>query len=270
MIKNKKHLIDEIMGQSRHQFIYGYNGKEREEFLKEAITAYPITLDLPNPVGIYICDKGLPELPQMSDELNKVSIDILNRGYVEYLIAFNVIDTAIQQIDKKILADRSKEFLDRVNKLFISEDREKATSLIELLRMLEEAKELYYNEYVKYIKGGNLNDFYDKVSIRIIMMEHFIEYFKRMINTTSYLGIIFDQQNLLSKGTQKAINNYVGSRINANMSMNIACEPEEWKTYYNQNGVLVEATHDYGCVELDSCHRDYIEKIKKRRGIIFD
>jgi hypothetical protein len=202
--------------------------------------------------------------------LDEARMHILNRSYVEYLIAYNVIDIAIQQMDKKTLVNRSKELLERVNRLFMSRDKEKLTSLVELLKMLEESKQLYYDEYVKYVNSGNLNNFYDKVPVRIIMMEHFIEYFKNMINTTSYLGIIFDQQDSLSRGTQKAINNYVGSRINANMSMKIACEPEEWKTYYDQNGVLAEATHDYGFVELDGCHKDYVERIKNRRKITFD
>lgn len=266
MIKNKKFLVDEIMRESRHQFIYGYNGKEREEFLKETVGAYPITVDLSNPIGIYICDKGLPELPQKREKYDEILVASYNRRYLDYLIALNVVDIAIQQIDERILADRSKEFFERVNTLFVSREGAEVTNLVELFGMLKEGKELCYDKYIEYINEENINKSYYEPPIEITMMEHFIEYFKRMINITSYLCIIFDQQYLLSRDTQKAINNYVGFRINANMSMKIACEPAEWKTYYNQNGVLVEKSHDYGCVELDNSHRDYMEKIKKKRG----
>ena len=264
---NKNYLTSEIMERSCHQFIYGYNGKGREEFLKEVVAAYPIILDQSSPVGIYINDKGLPEPSQNSGALDEFRLSIFNRSYLEYLIAYNIINVAVQQIDEKTLNSRSEELLNRVNRLFVSSNHNKLTSLVELSKTLKEAKEIYYDEYIKYIGSGDLSDFYDRVPVNITVMSSFAEYFKRMINTTSYLGIIFDQQDLLSKHAQKAINNYVGSRITANMSMKVACEPEEWKTYYDQNGVLIESTHDYGCVELDNCHSDYIQKLKKKRSI---
>ena len=208
MIKNKKFLVDEIMRESRHQFIYGYNGKEREEFLKETVGAYPITVDLSNPIGIYICDKGLPELPQKREKYDEILVASYNRRYLDYLTKCG---HSIQQ--KRILADRSKKFFERVNTLFVSREGEEVTNLVELFGMLKEGKELCYDKYIEYINEENINKSYYEPPIEITMMEHFIEYFKRMINITSYLCIIFDQQYLLSRDTQKKINNYVGIRI---------------------------------------------------------
>jgi hypothetical protein len=267
MIKNKEILTNQIMGESRHQFVYGYNGKEREEFLKSVALKYPIILDKSSPIGIYICDKCLPELPKESEALDRIAIQIFYRDYVNYLIASSILGTAIVQIDEKTLAEHSKELLDRSNSLFIAKDRQALTGLIGFKKMLDEAKELYYYEYVKYIASGELHDFNSKIPVRIIMMDAFIRYFKRMVNTNSYLGIIFDQQEPLAKGVQKAINNYVSARINSDISMKVSCEPDEWKSYYDSNGVFIESVHDYGDVQLDSCYEDYVKKIKERRQI---
>lgn len=261
MIENKDYFTYKIMGESRHQFIYGYNGKERETFLKGVALKYPIVLDKSSPIGIYISDPGLPKLSKEHKDLDELELQVIYRDYVNCLIASNILKTAIEQIDEKLLIERSKEFLDRLNKLFVNNIT--ITSLVDFKNILEETKELYYDEYVKYTSIGELHRFNRKIQV-MIMMEAFIRYFKRMVNTNSYLGIIIDQQEPLARGIQEAINNFVGARINSDMSMKVSCEPEEWKTYYNPNGVLVEDTHDYGDVQLDSCYQDYTKKMKKK------
>ena len=40
-----RNFSDEIIGQSRHQFIYGENGKRREEILRGIVLDNPIVCD---------------------------------------------------------------------------------------------------------------------------------------------------------------------------------------------------------------------------------
>jgi len=265
MIKNKEHLAVEIMGQSRHQFIYGYNGGEREDFLKRLALNYPMTLDKSSPIGIYVCDKGLPEVPKNREHYDKIALQTFNRDYVDLLIVSSIASVALEQVDKKTLDTRSKELFDRFNKSFINENSKAVKTFRELKEIIDVVKDIYHEEYTKYLASCNLYDFKKDLRIKNIVMGMFVKHFKSMINSRSYVGVIFDQQETLALYIQTAINNYVGSRINGDISMKIACDPEEWKTYYGSNGVPVEAVHDYGIVKLDSSSDNYMQKIMKKR-----
>ena len=57
----------------------------------------------------------------------------------------------------------------------------------------------------------------------------------------------------------------VGKRINADISMKVACQPGEWETYYDLSGQFVQCVHDYGVVELDDSLNQYVKKRKSER-----
>lgn len=61
-----------------------------------------------------------------------------------------------------------------------------------------------------------------------------------------------------------AINGYVTRRINSDISMKVACDPNEWMTYYDTTGILAENVHDYGVIELDNSLQIYTEQLKKQ------
>ena len=54
-----RNFSDEIIGQSRHQFIYGENGKRREEILRGIVNDNPIVCDVNEPGSIYLGDDYL-------------------------------------------------------------------------------------------------------------------------------------------------------------------------------------------------------------------
>ena len=49
-----RNFSDEIIGQSRHQFIYGENGERREGILKGIVNDNPIVCDVNEPGSIYL------------------------------------------------------------------------------------------------------------------------------------------------------------------------------------------------------------------------
>ena len=57
------------------------------------------------------------------------------------------------------------------------------------------------------------------------------------------------------------INNYIGKRCNADLSIKLACDATSWPTYCSLNG-QIDAIHDYGTVELDDCVKQYTKKMK--------
>ena len=87
----------------------------------------------------------------------------------------------------------------------------------------------------------------------------FVRLYKEAMNMKSYFGIIFDKQTPLMPSSTQAINNLIGSRINGDISVKVAIEPDDWETYRDSNGQFVEATHDYGTVELDNSSKTYMK-----------
>ena len=62
----------------------------------------------------------------------------------------------------------------------------------------------------------------------------------------------------------QAINNLIGSRINGDISVKVAIEPDDWETYRDSNGQFVGAIHDYGTVELDDSYKKYMKSRKNK------
>lgn len=104
----------------------------------------------------------------------------------------------------------------------------------------------------------------DQIPIPFLQLDLFIAQFKRALNNNSYFGIIIDKQQDIAVSSTKAINFLIGGRINKDISMKIAIQPDNWDTYLDPNGQLIEAIHDYGTVELDDSNREYTKKLKNR------
>ena len=271
MIEKPEYVGDMIMGQSRHQFVYGYKGEERAQFLKALAGRYPVTLAQSSPMGIYICNTGLPEWPKDSEVLDEIAISSFYAQYTDHLIVASIIDTIIEQIGVKDLDKRGLEALSRIGKLF-SKEKKPFSSFASLAEALNDSVNVYSQEFAKYLdgsnpyaSGGEPADFYDELPISIsYMVETLIGYIKSALKNSSYFGIIFDEQNASALGMHQAINGYIGMRINGDLSIKTVCEPGAWKTFYTQSGTLIEACHDYGIVDLDGSHDDYTKTLVNR------
>lgn len=94
----------------------------------------------------------------------------------------------------------------------------------------------------------------------------FIGQFKSAINNGSYFGVIIDNQSDIALSSTKAINGLVAGRINKDISMKIATEPDGWDSYHEVSGQVIQRTDDYGTIELDDSHSKYLKKLKENKA----
>ena len=260
---NEEYLRKTIMEQSRHQFIYSYNDKKRKLFLKKLDSEYPVVMDCNNPICIYLNEFGLPKVPVEFDELDNNRIDILSREYLSFSIAHAILEKSKNNVDNNLLNSRIRRLLDLINKYDLNGDYKEIASLDELISVFKQSKIFYMSYYLEYIKSGKETMSISDLPIPFLQLESFVSQYKRALNNKSYFGIILDKQDDISLESTKAVNLFVSSRINSNISMKIVTEPGNWDTYITPNSQYVEAVHDYGIIELDESQAQYVKQLKK-------
>lgn len=261
--KNEEYLINEIMGQNRHQFIYGYNDDKRKYFLHQLVAGYPIKIDCNSPMCIYLNEFGLPKVSIIDDKLDNNKIDILSREYLSFSIAYAILQKSKDSVDLDLLNTRLIRLLDLLNKNNVNPGYKKIKSLDELILTLAETKEFYKSYYLDYVRTGKEDKSINDIAMPFLHLEFFVSQYKRVLNNKSYFGIIIDKSDDISLASTRNVNFLVGSRINSDISMKIVVEPGKWDSYIDPNGQYVEAVHDYGVVELDDSQAEYVKKLKR-------
>ena len=253
-----RNFSDEIIGQSRHQFIYGENGERREEILKGIVNDNPIVCDVNEPGSIYLDNNYLVggESVYQLDSYRKLAIA---REQFSFAVCGKLLEEALS-LD---INARSDEFLSRMNRLFV-DNGQSIDDLSSLVRVLNQTRDFYRDGYKTYLETGVFPSL-EGLPIRFMELDSFMHYYKKLLNNKSYFSVIVDQQSPISSLSKRAINDVVGKRINADISMKVACQPDEWETYYDLNGQIVEAVHDYGVVELDDSLSQYVKKRRIER-----
>ncbi|MBQ6841157.1 MAG: hypothetical protein IJO63_03490 [Bacilli bacterium] len=257
---------NEIMGQSRHQFIYGYNTQERHDILKGITDSYPVKVDIDLPMGIYLENYALPDIPNAHD-VDRILLSRMSREYLSFLIAYTLLNNALENNDFDLIIERVSSFLKTINRLFIDNDGVEIKSLKELLKILKLGCEFYSIHYKATLETGAFTGSFVELPISFLSLDSFIRYFKKLLNNNSYVALIVDVTEPISKIATQTINDYLSKRCNSDLSMKVACEPGIWKTYYDFSGNLVEYTHDYGVVELDDSSSRYLETQKAKWDI---
>lgn len=253
-----RNFSDEIIGQSRHQFIYGENGKRREEILRGIVNDNPIVCDVNEPGSIYLGDDYLSggESVDQLDSYRKLAIA---RENFNFAVCGKLLDEALS-LD---INARSDEFLSRMNRLFV-DNGQSIDDLDSLVRVLYQTRDFYRDGYKTYLETGVFPSL-EELPIKFMELDSFMHYYKKLLNNKSYFSVIVDQQKPISSLSKRAINDVVGKRINADISMKVACQPGEWETYYDLSGQFVQCVHDYGVVELDDSLNQYVKKRKSER-----
>ena len=253
-----RNFSDEIIGQSRHQFIYGENGKRREEILRGIVNDNPIVCDVNEPGSIYLGDDYLSggESVYQLDSYRKLAIA---RENFNFAVCGKLLDEALS-LD---INARSDEFLDRMNRLFV-DSGQSIDDLSTLVKVLYQARDFYRDGYKTYLETGVFPSL-EELPIKFMELDSFMRYYKKLLNNKSYFSVVVDQQSPISALSKSAINDVVGKRINADISMKVACQPDEWETYYDLSGQFVQDVHDYGVVELDDAFSQYVKKRRFER-----
>lgn len=256
----EEYLKRQIMDTSRHQIIYGYNTKERHQFLQELEESYPVKTSSNIPIAIYMEDYILSKPNKKQSDYETISAA---GEFLEFTIIENIISKILSsglKLDEKSQAD----FVTRITSLFGNRKHEQLTNikrLKELRRALLESKNFYRERYLQEDKE-NLS--IDNLIIPFITAESVVPKIKTLLELDSYFGLIFDITNSISPLSAMTINNYIGKRCNANLSIKLACDATSWPTYCSLNG-QIDAIHDYGTVELDDCVKEYTKKMKLMR-----
>ena len=254
---------EEIMDQSRHQFIYGYNTDERTKQIKEMVKDYPIKIGESSPMGIYLENHAITS-EKTDHNIDKMLASRMSQEYLCFSIAYTLLDKALDDNDFSAIPQRVSTFLTAINQLLIDQESANVKSLQELLQILKMGLNFYQINYNATVETGSFTGHFSDIPMSFMSLDVFIKYFKKMLNNNSYVAVIVDLKNPISSLATQAINEYLTKRCNADLSMKVVCEPGAWATYYDFSGIPVEYIHDYGTVELDESHQKCLENIKSR------
>ena len=261
--KNEEYLKKEIMQQSRHLFIYGYKNNHRSEFLKSLEMDYPIIADSDKPAALYFDSLGIPKMNIDLKGKDTLLIHASSREYLSFAVAAKILERSMV-VDKKDLDKRFSRLIGLTNK-HKNKGYAEIQTVADLLKQIKTSRDFYYESYINYVKGliGKIS--IDDVAIPFLQLEMFVRLYKDAMKINSYFGIIFDKQDSLMPSSTQVINNLIGSRINGDISVKVAIEPDYWETYRDSNGQFVEATHDYGTIELDDSFKEHMKILTKNK-----
>lgn len=252
----------EIMQNNRHQFIAGYNSKERAQFLQKLVADYPIILDNSIPGAIYLEEFGLPHTEMVVSNIDETMLSIIAREYLNFSLFYSLLDTTKKQIDLSRINERVMKFLNIVNRFFLNRNFNKLDNFEDLVDILRKIQLVYKDTYVQLLKSGTFSISYNELPIARLDMDFLLNYYKKMLNNDSYFCFIVDVHDKISLLSQKAINEFVTKRINRNISMKIVCDFNQWDTFYDLNGIKADYMHDYDIIDLDGNGTEYIRKRK--------
>lgn len=159
----------QIMGNSYHQFLYGYNTVERTNFLKEIAGEYSITLNRDCPQAIYMEDFSLPTL-EYSHEVDKDLLTIVGRDYFNFCVYTQLLEELLKKDYEKELDGREQEFLKYVNNIYLNPDFPQIESLFSLKETFIKARDFYRQTYVSNITGEPMQTSYQDLAISDIFL----------------------------------------------------------------------------------------------------
>ncbi len=255
-----ENLKNEIIGQSRHQFIYGYESDARTSFLKSFEDDFDVVVGEDSPIAIYMKDYYFPKVC-ISDGIDKFRLHQVSREYFNLALIRNII-TRIKSKSDLLYDENILKFLTQLS--IITSDHSSYISLDDFEKDLINSLEFYSLYHDRLVSGSSSLPNIVDVKIPFVMPEMVISKIKKMIVNKSYFGIIIDGNSDFSTDTYKLVNGYVTRRINSDLSMKVVTDPEKWFTYYDNGGEFAEAVHDYGIVELDSSYSDHTKKMIKK------
>lgn len=255
-----------IVEQAWHQFLYGYNTDERSSFLRDMVEMYPVKIDNIEPVAVYVEDYSLPFVENQVKG-DSYQVKTIAREYTSIVLVLAIVEQTMRQIEIEKLNDKMRAFIEAVNRVMINPGFDKIENLNEFVTVLKDAKKFYSDEYVKLLQTGKFQGDISSLKLSFVDLNFFVNYYKKALNMNSHFSILIDQQRTGSFISQQAINGIITKRCTGDISMKVACRPDEWKTYYDLTGMFAESVHDYSVVELDDSFPKYVKELRDKRMI---
>ena len=233
--------MDRVIWGSWHKFVY-YDDLDKCKILDD-LSKYNAILDSSEPIVVYICDEGLPNV---NDDImiDRYRVEFFHHRYYELLIILSIIDKLIESIDIDVMNSRFKRLFHLLS------DNVDISDVMVLRELLDKCKNIYKREYIKYINTGILGDFYSNLEISNVIIDMIVPCIKKSIGLEKYFSILIDVDSEISKYNEMSINDYIASRCTGYLSINILLSKYEWKYYYSSNGQFIENTHDYSEINL--------------------
>ena len=253
----------EIMGQNRHQFIYGQATDERTSFLEGLEYAYPIIDHNYRPMAIYMMDYSLPNVDRDIESVTRMKLILISEKFLNLSIVYN--------ISNRIAFNRSLNFntyafnSSSYSNLISNTEINNITNFLQFSQKIKNIMDLYSCFY-----KGILNDSFNvntPIDLPFIDAVEFVSDIKDLLGNKAYFSLIFDNKEDISEISTIAINNFIDKRINKDISIKVATEPGKWKTVYDLDGNMIEDIHDYGEVELDNNKRVYMKKYNRIKKV---
>ena len=262
--KYKEHLKKQIMGEDRHHMIYGYNNAKRRDLIDTIVEENPITFDTNKPAAILVKPYGIPV---QDAKPNKEDIGQLKISSSEYF-QLSVADSIVKRLMEARTYEPVDVRMDPLTRYLTKATGEKVQvkSLEDAQSLIEESQDYYLQNYIELLKDGVQYRPITSIALQFINLESFIYYARKATNNNAHFALIIDKDMPIEAMSTRTINFYTGARINDMISMKIFTAPNDWETYTDCNGQLVQEPHDYGDIELDKSMKDHIAKEKRMRN----
>lgn len=258
-MEKKEYVSNRIMEQAWHKFVYMYSGDERRRLIQYIIDHNPIEINSNKPFAVKLNSMGLKSLHKSNYNLDNNKLSILSDEYLKLGIANDLLVALSEQNDlSKLDSKRLIQVMERLSK-------KKISNLEELQYMLQKSQDEYKNIHEEYVNSGICANPYERVQIPMILIDNFMHYFNEMIGNNSCCELLINHEDEISIYSYKAINNLLGGRIIGGIALNIFCEPDDWKTFYDQSNMFIENIHDYTTIEYDESYKNSMEKVLKLR-----
>ncbi len=255
------YMKNSMVNQAWHQFLYSYNGENRKKMLQGLEGEFPLKLDDNGGCAIYMDDFALPDMERKFND-NEYREQVIASEYLCLGIIEKIINKTIIDVDLEFYQESIAKLLKRINSLYLSDKEKPFYSLDEFLDSIKEAREFYYNNYVNMMETGDFTGNLDSLRIGFIDLNMFMQMYKMVLNYKGHFSVIIDQQRRESVLSQMAVNSLVCSRCAGSVAMKVACQPEEWVTYFGFNKQMAESVHDYSSVELDNALYEQVRKLR--------
>ena len=265
MLNYNERIIEDWIMQKRHAFIYGYNNSEREKILRSYEEKYPILPNNNQPVALYMDSFGIPEIDE--ERINTKLLKEIGYEHFEFTVASKIVERTLE--NKDIDETRFNYILESLDNSR-NEDFsvEHINTLKDLSKELKNSRDYYYGLYMDAI-SGKINKIQYNISLTGIYLDWFISEYKNALNMDSAFMLILDRKSKISLSSTRAINCFIGARINKNLNIKVATEPGEWKTFTGIVGERIEPIHDFDEVELDESKHEYTMKKVKEAELRF-